>query len=131
MQITRTNPVSTSENNVTGYAWSLLPARSVFNYYRLINSMWPNANTPVLPQATVPLTAGSMQPPTAVANTTIENFLQRDNCITCHQNAPIGQPSTQSQTLVAGRMHREVKLTPTSATYASDYSFVFAVNTNH
>jgi hypothetical protein len=131
MQVTRINPVGTGENNVTGYAWSLLPAKSVYNYYRLINVMWPNSNTQVAPQAKVPLTLGNIQPTVPVANTTLETYEQQDNCLTCHKNAPIAKASAQSKTLVAGRLHREVKVDATAGNYASDYSFVFAVNTNH
>ena len=131
MQITRINPVGTGENNVTGYAWSMLPKKSVYNYYRLINVMWPNANTPIPPGARVPLTLGGIQPTVPVANTTLETFEQQDNCLTCHQSASIAQASSQSKTLLAGRMHREVKLSATPNSYASDYSFLFAVNTNH
>jgi hypothetical protein len=131
MQITRINPVGTGENNVTGYAWSMLPKKSVYNYYRLINVMWPNANTQISPGAKVPLTLGSIQPTVPVANTTLETFEQQDNCLTCHKSATIAQASSQSKTLLAGRMHREVKLSATPSSYASDYSFVFAINTTH
>ena len=61
-QVTRIAPVDSVANSVTGYAWTLLPANSVFNYYRLIDVQWPNAPSPVPPQSKTPLSGGDIQP---------------------------------------------------------------------
>ena len=133
IQVTRINPVATSENSATGYAWSLLPPKSVYNYYRLINAMWPNSNSQIPPGARVPLSLGGIQPPGGIANTTLETYEQQNgtNCLTCHKGASIAQASAQTKMLLAGRQHRVVKLDTKPGAYASDYSFVFAVSTTH
>jgi mono/diheme cytochrome c family protein len=129
MQITRINPVGTLENGVTGQVWAMVPANSVFNYYRLINAQWPNSNTKIHPGSTTPLTNGDIQPPTAVANTTLETYRQQDNCLTCHQFAPIAKPAGRTNLLVAGHMRTKVLIGASQSPLAADYSFVFAVNT--
>jgi hypothetical protein len=141
MQITRIVTVDQQANSVTGYAWSILPAASVFNYYRLIDVQWPNAASPVPPQATVPLSTGDITPASAshiVANTTLETYMQTKNsCMDCHQYAAIAQRSQQKTAQVAGRNVRRVLLQsgPRAANgtpqYASDYSFVFSAETRH
>ncbi len=141
MQITRITPVDSQANSVNGYAWSLQPADSVFNYYRLIDVQWPNSSSPVPPKSTVPLSTGDITPSSAnriVANTTLETYMQTKNsCMDCHQYASIAQPSRQSLVLRAGRYVRRVLIMgPNKApaatgnpAYASDYSFVFPAET--
>jgi hypothetical protein len=139
MQVTRLVPVDNKiANPVTGYAWSLLPAASVFNYYRLIDVQWPSKSTYVGPGTKVPLTSGSIVPdPSAsiVANTTLETFEQDKNaCTSCHVNAPIAQKKNIVLTQLAGRPQREVMLPALKAlekSYASDYSFLFVAETTH
>ena len=144
MQITRMVTVDSTANGVTGYAWSILPARSVFNYYRLINAQWPNSSVQIQPQSVVPLPTGDIQPPSAsgiVANTTMETFQQTTNsCMDCHQFATIASRSSLS--LRAGPSGRRsmVKVRPAAVkahdpaavpNYASDYSFMFSASTLH
>ncbi len=138
MQITRIVSVDSVANSVTGSAWSLLPANSVFNYYRLINVQWPNSSTPIPPKSTTPLARGDITPPNSagiVANTTMETFQQtKTSCMDCHQAAPIAQPSQKRLLAVAGHTVRRVQLQgllSSSAPLASDYSFVFATETVH
>ncbi len=136
MQITRLVPTDNTANQVTGYAWSLLPANSVYNYYRLINVQWPSSPATVPPQSLTPLPTGDITPsPNSgiVANTTLESFQQSKNaCMSCHQFASIAVPSNQTQALVAGHTERKVRprqLTGAGAPYASDYSFLFVSET--
>lgn len=142
MQITRITPVDSQANSVTDYAWRILPADSVFNYYRLIDVQWPNSPQPVPPQSTVPLSTGDITPASAshiVANTTLETYLQtQKSCMDCHQSARIGNPSQQITAKIAGRRVRRVLVASPKGRmgatdnpdYASDYSFVFTVETN-
>ena len=140
MQITRLTPVDSTANAVTGYAWSLLPTASVFNYYRLVDVQWPNSPSPVAPSSTVPLTAGDITPADAshiMANTTMETYMQAKNsCMDCHQFAGIAQPSQHGTAIVGGRQVRRVLISRPNAAaaatpaYASDYSFVFSTETN-
>jgi hypothetical protein len=147
MQVTRITPVESVANSVTGYVWGLLPAASVFNYYRLIDVQWPNSPSAVPPQSTTPLTGGDVQPPDNVrimANTSLETFVQTFlSCMDCHQNAPIAQQPSASAALSAtpGRPTRRVvtlpfRSKPAAAAaaapnpYASDYSFIFSTETN-
>jgi hypothetical protein len=135
MQITRINPVDDVANSVTAYAWSLLPAQSVFNYYRLINVQWPTAPmaSPVPgPGLRVPLTFGNPAPKGAaggpgqiVANTTLESFQQKSNsCMDCHVYASIytaKTPQSKGGLRVGGKAAQPP--------YASDYSFIFLAET--
>lgn len=118
MQVTRFFPVASGVGGtayqVTGYAWSLLPSDSTFNYYRLIDVQWPQISTPVAAGATIRLTPGSITSETKnVANTTLETFQQTNNCMSCHQGAPIALSQDCDR----------------AACFASDYSFVFETET--
>ena len=136
MQITRMVTVDSVANSVTGSAWNMLPADSVFNYYRLVNVQWPNGNASVPPGSHTPLPRGDITPPSTagiVANTTLETFEQTKNaCMDCHQGAPIAQASQQKRLVVAGRSERVVqlqRLLAADAPLASDYSFLFVTDT--
>ena len=139
MQITRLTPVDSDANQVTGYAWSLLPADSVFNYYRLIDVQWPNAPSLVGPGSTVPLTPGDIRPADSthiMANTTLKTYMQATNsCMDCHKSAAIAHPSRLTTATIAGRQVRRVKVlqpkaaASTAPSYASDYSFLFSTET--
>ncbi|HEV3087674.1 MAG TPA: hypothetical protein VGX96_10665 [Candidatus Elarobacter sp.] len=107
---------------------------SVFRYYRMIDTQWPRAVTPTRQQrnATIPLSEGSPDPQWPVSNTTLETYVQTASCMTCHRQAPIASSSTNSRgraqirLLSAGAL-RAMKAAPGgSATYASDWSFVFS-----
>lgn len=141
MQITRINPVDAVANSVTAYVWSLLPAQSVFNYYRLINVQWPQQgigqppqNIPPGPGLRVPLYMGNPTPqgnaggPTQiVANTTLESFQQKSNsCMDCHVYASIYTANTQE---AAGLRRGGKTLQAGQLPYASDYSFIFLSET--
>lgn len=136
MQITRLTPVDPTANSVTGYVWSLLPANSVYNYYRLINVQWPNSPAIVKTASPVPLPSGDITPSSKsgiVANTTMETYQQAKNaCMDCHQGAPVATPRNRTTALLAGRATTKVRprnLVKGSTTYASDYSFVFVSET--
>jgi hypothetical protein len=136
MQITRLVPTDSNAYTVTGYAWSLLPADSVYNYYRLINVQWPNSPTPVKPQSVTPLATGDITPSSKsgiVANTTLETFQQSQNaCMDCHQLASIASPQNLTTILLAGgALHKVLPrdLVGATAPYASDYSFLFVSET--
>ena len=139
MQITRVTPVKAESNQVTGYAWSLLPSGSVFNYYRLIDVQWPSTPSVISAGATVPLSAGGITPASSnyiVANTTMETFVQsQDSCMDCHQYASIAQLQQQHVARLRGREVRHVfvtrQATASVAPYASDYSFLFSTETRH
>lgn len=138
MQITRMVPVDSIANSVTGSAWSLLPAASVFNYYRLISVQWPNSSSPVKPGSTTPLPRGDITPPNSagiVSNTTMETFQQtKTSCMDCHQAAPIAEASQQQKRVVSGHAERLVSLRSllsAGSNLAADYSFVFSTETVH
>jgi hypothetical protein len=147
MQITRLNPVGEPANSVTGYVWSLLPARSVFNYYRLINVQWPQDVKKLnYAQQRLPLQTGNPTPPVSpnpfadpplppgriVANTALESFQQRSNsCLDCHSRyAQIYYKNLRSSG-PGGRLRKVPR--PAGGTapglYASDYSFLFVTET--
>ncbi|OYY89658.1 MAG: hypothetical protein B7Y45_11050 [Sphingomonas sp. 28-66-16] len=141
MQITRLNPVGATANGVTAYVWSLLPAKSVFNYYRLIDVQWPQtgiANPVPGPGLKVPLTMGNPMPQgnaggttQIVADTTMESFQQSSNsCMDCHVYASIASPATV-QARTPGKLLKVAKPAPKdpAASYAADYSFTFLAET--
>ncbi|WP_137164008.1 hypothetical protein [Pseudomonas asiatica] len=77
--------------------------KSVFQYYKLINVLWTLAPNPPSPEpganAQVPLSYGPFisQGNVPVANTTMETYVQGDDCNQCHQYATIaGSPSLAS-----------------------------------
>jgi hypothetical protein len=136
MQITRLTPVDPTANSVTGYVWSLLPANSVYNYYRLISVQWPNSPAVVKAGATVPLPNGDITPSSKtsiVANTTLETYQQSKNaCMDCHQSAPVATPKNLKMALMAGRTTTKIEprnLVKGSTSLATDYSFVFLSET--
>ncbi|MCW3847507.1 hypothetical protein OF829_09650 [Sphingomonas sp. LB-2] len=139
MQITRLNPVGSVANSVTAWYWSLMPAASVFNYYRLINVQWPQTpGNPIGPKATVPLSMGNPMPKGAaggtsqiLANTTLESFQQTSNaCMDCHVFAQIAPLPTPTPTGTPGGSRRLVKPVAGGApVYSSDYSFLFVTET--
>lgn len=139
MQITRINPVGSTANGVTAYAWSLMPTGSVFNYYRLIDVQWPQTNPSPIPgpKTRVPLTQGDPMPKGAaggpsqiVANTTLETFQQtRASCLDCHANFASIASSGLLQATAPGAL-RQVRQAPAGdQPYSSDYSFIFLAET--
>jgi hypothetical protein len=148
MQITRLVPVDEIANSVTGYTWSLLPAKSVFNYYRLIDVQWPSKSIYTPPGSRPPLLAGDITPAPStkiVSNTTMETYFQSQNsCTSCHSNTPIAlnidavltqvNGVTSRKNVLPGMKVREVILPGLkllSSIYASDYSFLFFDETTH
>jgi hypothetical protein len=143
MQVTRMTPVESVANSTNQYAWSLFPAQSVFNYYRLIDVQWPNLPTAIPPQSVVPLTVGGITPATAtrvVANTTMETYVQTSAaCMDCHQYGDIAQAKAVTFFRKNGMTQRSVTLFPMTATgekaasstpdYATSYSFIFSADT--
>ncbi len=136
MQITRLRPVGATANGVTAQVWGMLPANSVFNYYRLIDVQWPQAplGVPPGPGLRTPLThgdpapAGGTDPQQIVANTTLESFQQSSNaCMDCHVFAPIAP--LQPQLLKGRNGLRTLTKASAQASYASDYSFLFISET--
>ena len=142
VQVARINAIGTMQAApATMYVWSLLPANSVFRNYELVDTLWPQGNTPIAPGATTPLTYGNskseVQP---LANTTLETYFQGPltplACLDCHTSAPINTGSSALR-LVRGATGKPAKLlilpaphsrTQAGATPASDYSFIFFNN---
>lgn len=140
MQITRIRPVGQVANGVTAYVWGMLPAKSVFNYYRLVDVQWPQtgiANPVPGPGLRTPLTMGNPLPQGAaggaqqiVANSTLESFQQTSNsCMDCHVYAPIATPQLMAATGPHGLRKLAKPGTGAAAPYAADYSFLFLSET--
>lgn len=144
MQITRLTPVEDTANLTNQYAWSLFPAESVFNYYRLIDVQWPNQTTTILPQRRIPLTTGDITPSSTtriVANTTMETYVQDSkSCMDCHRSADIAQKGSVSSMMFHGTKTRRIALFPSDVKltdsdtddnpYATTYSFIFSADTD-
>lgn len=138
MQITRVTPVSATANGVTAYFWSLLPAKSVFNYYRLVGVQWPTDSGNPLPAGQrLPLPQGVPSPKGAaggtaqiLADATLESFQQTQaGCMDCHANytAIASAPGLRAS---AGGWRKVSKVAAgAQQPYASDYSFLFLTET--
>lgn len=120
VQVVRMNPIdNTTTNPLVGLNCGMQNMirqqnpNSVFQYYQLVNVLWPLSNTVVQPGAKTPLPAGNPQPPPSaekVANTTLETYLQQKvTCLDCHTRANIAKLPHQTAT----------------PPYASNYSFLF------
>ena len=140
MQITRLNPVGDPANQATALVWKMLPARSVFNYYRLINVQWPQQVTLIVPaQQRLPLPMGNQTPQgkaggvgQIVANTTLESFQQSSNsCMDCHANFASIASRKLLEATAPGGLRRVTRQTEAGGPppYASDYSFLFLAET--
>lgn len=150
-QTTRLTKISLDVNEATADAWGAIRKQlapgaptSVFNYYRLIDVVWPAQDIPpVPPTAKIPLRDDNMMPildTRFVANTTMETYVQqKESCMDCHVNAAIAQPplggsrslsAANIRAIVKGQSTRPVApdggATPGASLYASDFSFVFA-----
>ena len=139
MQITRVVPVSTTANSVTAYYWSLLPANSVFNYYRLIGVQWPtNMGNPLPAGQRLPLPQGTPSPKGVaggtgqiLADTTLESFQQTQAaCMDCHANfTSIASAPALRASAVGGLRKVSKAVAGAQQPYASDYSFLFLTET--
>jgi hypothetical protein len=138
MQITRLNPVGSVANSVTAWYWSQMPAKSVYNYYRLVNVQWPQTpGNPIGPKQTIPLPQGNPMPQGSsggiaqiLANTTLESFQQASNsCMDCHANFAQIAPDPKAAVVVNGLRKLPKPVTGGPPVYASDYSFLFVTET--
>ncbi|MBD2411895.1 hypothetical protein FACHB389_28670 [Nostoc calcicola FACHB-389] len=142
VQVVRLNPIPSPSASLNRAVWSTITQvnpDSVFQNYQLIDTIWPNASSPVPPGATTPLNDGNPQsgtPNNYVANTTMETYLQqavipptnKGGCLGCHVLAPIASPTklgTKARVLLS--LPKEtLRQTQSNAPLASDYSFVFS-----
>lgn len=146
-QVTRRTPVAREIDSSTADAWAAirraLPAGapdSVFAYYRLIDVQWPAMDIPPIAARTrVPLLTANMIPEDGtriVANTTMETYVQGEqSCMDCHREAAIASPSadgatrTLSAAAIRARVRGGAAVVAERPGYASDFSFVFAIET--
>jgi hypothetical protein len=115
IQVVRETPLSLRVRALNARLHQLIRSantESVWQYYDLVDVMWPASSQRVPPGAKIPLPQGGMQP-TILANTVIETYVQtgtgQKSCLDCHQAATIA-PTIQN------KLPR----------WGSDYSFVFA-----
>jgi hypothetical protein len=116
MQVVRSHPLPSNVTSLNSYTQNLIRQAnpsSVFQYYQLVNVLWPNRNTTITAGAAVPLTDGNAQPPLSqggLANTTLETYFQTTRiCLSCHTYAGISASTSHGAT-----------------NFASDYSFLFS-----
>jgi hypothetical protein len=133
VQVLRVNAMPGYVQNLNQYTWGQIKqanSNSVFQYYQLVNVLWPNKNTKIAARAMSPLYDGNPQPPNTqggLANTTLETYFQGGttgnpqlSCLDCHVSGQIApQPSKIqcSVTTIQGQ-------TPPGPC-ASSYSFLF------
>lgn len=80
---------------------------SVFQYYRLINTLWPQSGEGFPVGGIIPLSQGGAAPTTGLSNVLAETYAQTRSCLDCHQFAPIACSSASGP----------------DPQYAADYSF--------
>ena len=101
-------------------------ADSTFQYYELVNVLWPKSPAPPFTSQSgvPPLQAPSMTsagPNSPVANTTMETYVQRLNCTGCHTGAHVAVAQADTAACAAKPVQEPC--------YASDYSFLFQTAT--
>lgn len=97
--------------------------KSVFQYYRLVNLLWPSNNQTLRGPQRTPVTKGDPQPNTPVANTTLETYVQRTlSCLDCHAFAPAASVSTNTPTV---KITKATAPGPSSP-FSADYSFLLS-----
>jgi hypothetical protein len=92
VQVVRKNPIAKSANqpgldeiNKTVHdALVAIDPNNVWQYYRLIDAQWQNANAN--PQAPCTVKTGFF-PACNIANATMETYLQTNSCMGCHKGA--------------------------------------------
>ncbi len=123
IQTSRTTMVGLTEistnNRIIACIQQVNPS-SVWQYYRLINTIWSSNDTPDSSNKNNldSMTVSSINPPIVsfVANTTLETYNQSTNCLnSCHKFATTARPSfdTDKQRQTPG--------------YLADFSFVFGL----
>jgi len=126
MQVVRHNPLPKNVAALNQYAAAQIRAAnptSVFQYYQLVNVMWPMRNTPITGAPIAPLTDGNSQPPASLgglANVTLETYFQSSSSLS--PNKAVSQPACLACHTVASISSRA---TGATTPYASDYSFLF------
>ena len=110
---------------------------SVYQYYQLVDTLWPSDNTTIPPMARTPLYDGNPQPPLGqggLLNPLIETYFQGGDpnqtggsnprgflsCQSCHVGAAIAKQPAVTQCTVP-----TVRGQSGDASCASDYSFLF------
>jgi hypothetical protein len=141
VQVVRVDPLPSYVNQLNGRVkQSIVTAnpKSVFQYYRLINVLWPNQNTTIPPYALDPLYDGVPQPPNTqggLLNTTMETYFQGDldpqhrqqklNCLNCHVSGAIAaQPKASNAACTVNSAPGTPSGKPPYPC-ASSYSFAF------
>jgi hypothetical protein len=114
---------------------------SVYQYYQLVDTLWPSDNTTILAGARTPLYDGNPQPPLGqggLLNPLIETYFQGGDpnltgsnnprgflsCQSCHVYAPIAPQPAKTQCTVG-----TVRDQSQPGSCASDYSFLFKTAT--
>jgi hypothetical protein len=133
IQVVRETPAPTRSNNdivgINQYVWAQIAAQnpnSVYLNYELVNTLWSNQNTTVLPGARTPLVAAQLSPglnQEPVSNTTLETYVQNLTCLTCHASAAIAPLTQQPTTKIYDPATAGTASTATHP-YAADYSFL-------
>jgi hypothetical protein len=111
IQITRLLPIdfnAQQANSISQRALDDYASGNVFTNYQLVNVIWSTnpAKDPTSP-VFIPAQIRAMNPPTKVANTTLESYAQDKTCTDCHRDATAATVSGQ----------------PPSR-YSADFSFV-------
>jgi hypothetical protein len=136
VQVVRETSLGTgTQNDIVGLntdVWQLIRSanpNSVFRNYQLVNVLWSNPGYRIAPGSRVPLGNGGQQPPPtfgAVANATMETYVQSRTCLDCHVNAPIAADDPRGSVAIARPRDPVKPVVSDDAPYAADYSFLLS-----
>ncbi len=96
VQVSRLTPISPASQvapttEQINRQWQSALSGSVWQFYKLVATQWPEVpdgqNFKPRKIGKFPLNADTPFPPENVANTTMETYVQDDNCIACHYRA--------------------------------------------
>lgn len=96
IQVTRLTPISAPgqvgpSTDQINLQWQQALSGSVWQFYKLVATQWPEvqdgANFKPRKIGKLPLNADTPFPAKNVANTTMETYVQDDNCMACHYRA--------------------------------------------
>lgn len=127
IQVERQQPIPGDVTALNQYIRAQIVASnpdSVFQYYQLVNVMWPSRNTVITGAQPTPLTDGNAQPSaTGLANTTLETYFQNQS--SGSPNPALHQPSCLACHTMAAISRGAPAAAADAVAYASDYSFLF------
>ncbi len=131
VQVRRAIDIGETAKKVNQYLQTILPEKSVFRHYRLVNVQWPMEPKAIPTNLTEPPPDGDPRPQ-VVANITMETYMQQKDSgggAGVKADTPLTNPEDRGKSSCIG-CHRLSSVTPSFApgstgTWHTDYSAIF------